>query len=86
MPGTVLTFQRLSILFRPHQSKRGFPLHAPRRFAARLPWWRRRVPPPGPDRLLRKRFSTIADVSAGTVNLCQPFAFDKGFPIFWVSG
>ncbi len=44
---------RASILFRPHDTG----LARKRRPVNR--WWRRRVPPPGPQRLFRKAFSTV---------------------------
>ena len=56
MPSEKHAFERTSILFRPLRS----PL-------ARI-WWRRRVLPPGPKRLLHMPFIAIAG-QAGTSNI-----------------
>ena len=56
IPGEKQAFTRASILFRPQR---------PKRASRREIWWRRRVPPPGPHRLLHKPF--IAIVGCPTV-------------------
>ena len=54
MPGQSPIFTPSSILFRPHQQPRHLRCGS---------WWRRRVPPPGPNGLLHRQFMPIVSRS-----------------------
>ena len=56
MPNKSLTFTPPSILFRPHQIQ----LIVKSGRKSNWIWWRRRVPPPGPNGLLCRPFIVIA--------------------------
>jgi len=61
MPSENLPFTPSSILFRPHQMPPESGIYDTLQvvaFASGI-WWRRRVPPPGPNGLLRQPFIAI---------------------------